>query len=289
MNKTVLGAFSLASAAVLLVTGMTGCTQQMESAEIRQAYETALQNALDADVYFWKETKTQGSATDTCQVNVYAGQGDDYQALRDENGAYAEYKISVNETHSQPESTLQIYCGLSPSANEGEEAKDYLLTQVTGEGGAITALTRRPMTAQDYYQSDDFAPYLLSSRLAELTELTVDDMDFSISDAVAEQKINVINLIFGVKEEYLARYEKKHGQKSLFDGAKKVSIEIAYDRIAHVIVYTDEQVEDSGLSVEVERYKFEVVYLGPKFDIPAYDGKVKDGATGKEMERTEAE
>ena len=256
MNKAMGRTISLVLAAVLLMAGLTGCTQQMESAEIRQAYETALQNAFNADVYFWKETKTHGSATDSCQVNVYAGQGDDYQALRDENGAYTEYKIS-------------------------------LLTQATGEGGAITTLTRHPMTAQEYYQSDEFAPYLLSSRLAELAELTVDDMDFSISGAVAEQKVNVINLIFGVKEEYLARYEQKYGEKSMFDGAKKVSIEIAYDRIAHVIVYTDEQVEDSGLAVEVERYKFEVVYLGPKFDIPAYNSKVKDSVTGKELERTE--
>ena len=287
MNKAMGRTISLVLAAVLLMAGLTGCTQQMESAEIRQAYETALQNAFNADVYFWKETKTHGSATDSCQVNVYAGQGDDYQALRDENGAYTEYKISVNETHSQPESALQIYCGLSSSVNEGEEAKHYLLTQATGEGGAITTLTRHLMTAQEYYQSDEFAPYLLSSRLAELAELTVDDMDFSISGAVAEQKVNVINLIFGVKEEYLARYEQKYGEKSMFDGTKKVSVEIAYDRIAHVIVYTDEQVEDSGLAVEVERYKFEVVYLGPKFDIPAYNSKVKDSVTGKELERTE--
>ena len=143
------------------------------------------------------------------------------------------------------------------------------------------------MTAQEYYQSEAFAPYLLSSRIAELRELTVDDMDFSIKDGQAEQKVNVTELSFKPTDAYLARYEQKYGKKSLFDGAKKVSIEIAYDRIAHIIVYTDEKL-DSNMSVEIEQYKFEVVYLGPKFDVPVYNKKVKDDSTKKEFDWVDA-
>ena len=127
----------------------------------------------------------------------------------------------------------------------------------------------------------------VSSRIAELKELTVADMDFSIKDGQAEQKVNVTELIFKPTDAYLARYEQKYGKKSLFEGAKKVSIEIAYDRIAHIIVYAEEKL-DSNLSVEIEQYKFEVVYLGPKFDVPVYNQKVKDDSTKKEFDWVDA-
>ena len=99
--------------------------------------------------------------------------------------------------------------------------------------------------------------------------------------------MNVTNLVFKPTDAYLARYEQKYGKKSLFEGAKKVSIEIAYDRIAHIIVYTDEKL-DSNLSVEIEQYKFEVVYLGPKFDVPVYNKKVKDDNAKKEFDWVDA-
>lgn len=99
--------------------------------------------------------------------------------------------------------------------------------------------------------------------------------------------MNVTELSFKPTDAYLARYEQKYGKKSLFDGAKKVSIEIAYDRIAHIIVYTDEKL-DSNISVEIEQYKFEVVYLGPKFDVSVYNKKIRDDSTKKEFDWADA-
>ena len=87
MKKTAIRALSLLFAASLLTVGLTGCTQELEGAELTKAYETAVQNALAADVYYWKETKLEGKNTETCQVNVFAGQGSNYEPLRDENGA----------------------------------------------------------------------------------------------------------------------------------------------------------------------------------------------------------
>ena len=95
MKKTAIRALSLLFAASLLTVGLTGCTQELEGAELTKAYETAVQNALAADVYYWKEAKLEGKNTETCQVNVFAGQGSNYEPLRDENGAYSEYKISL--------------------------------------------------------------------------------------------------------------------------------------------------------------------------------------------------
>lgn len=262
MKKTAIRALSLLFAASLLTAGLTGCTQELEGAELTKAYETAVQNALAEDVYYWKETKLKGKNTESCQVNVFAGQGSNYEPLRDENGAYSEYKINLQQTSSQPQKAVRIYCGLSQGKEKKDEAKNYLFTQ-TLEEGQIVSCVKQPMTAAEYYQSEAFAPYLLSSRIAELKELTVADMDFSIKDGQAEQKVNVTELIFKPTDAYLARYEQKYGKKSLFEGAKKVSIEIAYDRIAHIIVYAEEKL-DSNLSVEIEQYKFEVVYLGTK-------------------------
>ena len=255
MKKTAIRALSLLFAASLLTAGLTGCTQELEGAELTKAYETAVQNALAEDVYYWKETKLKGKNTESCQVNVFAGQGSNYEPLRDENGAYSEYKINLQQTSSQPQKAVRIYCGLSQGKEKKDEAKNYLFTQ-TLEEGQIVSCVKQPMTAAEYYQSEAFAPYLLSSRIAELKELTVADMDFSIKDGQAEQKVNVTELIFKPTDAYLARYEQKYGKKSLFEGAKKVSIEIAYDRIAHIIVYAEEKL-DSNLSVEIEQYKFE--------------------------------
>uniref|UniRef100_UPI003FEF2D2E hypothetical protein n=1 Tax=Candidatus Fimivicinus sp. TaxID=3056640 RepID=UPI003FEF2D2E len=286
MKKRTIRAFSLLLAAALLTTGLTGCTKKLEEIEIRKAYEMAVRNSLDADIYYWKETKLQGKHTEYCQVNVFAGLGSDYEPLRDDNDAYSDYKISLQQTSSQPKKAVQIYCGLSQGKDKDDEAKAYLFTQ-SSEEDKIVSCTKQPMTAQEYYHSEAFAPYLLSSRIAELRELTVDDMDFSIKDGQAEQKVNVTELSFKPTDAYLARYEQKYGKKSLFDGAKKVSIEIAYDRIAHIIVYTDEKL-DSNMSVEIEQYKFEVVYFGPKFDVPVYNKKVKDDSTKKEFDWVDA-
>lgn len=286
MKKRAIRALSLLLAAALLIAGLAGCTQKLDEIEIQKAYEAAVRNSLDADIYDWKETKLQGKNTEYCQVNVFAGQGSDYEPLRDDNGAYSDYKISLQQTSSQPKKAVQIYCGLSQGKDKGDEAKAYLFTQ-SSEEDKIVSCTKQPMTAQEYYHSEAFAPYLLSSRIAELRELTVDDMDFSIKDGQAEQKVNVTELSFKPTDAYLARYEQKYGKKSLFDGAKKVSIEIAYDRIAHIIVYTDEKL-DSNMSVEIEQYKFEVVYLGPKFDVPVYNKKVKDDSTKKEFDWVDA-
>ena len=113
MKKTAIRALSLLFAASLLTAGLTGCTQELEGAELTKAYETAVQNALAEDVYYWKETKLKGKNTESCQVNVFAGQGSNYEPLRDENGAYSEYKINLQQTSSQPQKAVRIYCGLS--------------------------------------------------------------------------------------------------------------------------------------------------------------------------------
>ena len=220
MKKTAIRALSLLFAASLLTAGLTGCTQELEGAELTKAYETAVQNALAEDVYYWKETKLKGKNTESCQVNVFAGQGSNYEPLRDENGAYSEYKINLQQTSSQPQKAVRIYCGLSQGKEKKDEAKNYLFTQ-TLEEGQIVSCVKQPMTAAEYYQSEAFAPYLLSSRIAELKELTVADMDFSIKDGQAEQKVNVTELIFKPTDAYLARYEQKYGKKSLFEGGQK--------------------------------------------------------------------
>lgn len=102
MKKTAIRALSLLFAASLLTAGLTGCTQELEGAELTKAYETAVQNALAEDVYYWKETKLKGKNTESCQVNVFAGQGSNYEPLRDENGAYSEYKINLQRLAVSP-------------------------------------------------------------------------------------------------------------------------------------------------------------------------------------------
>ena len=225
--------------------------------------------------------------TESCQVNVFAGQGSNYEPLRDENGAYSEYKINLQQTSSQPQKAVRIYCGLSQGKEKKDEAKNYLFTQ-TLEEGQIVSCVKQPMTAAEYYQSEAFAPYLLSSRIAELKELTVADMDFSIKDGQAEQKVNVTELIFKPTDAYLARYEQKYGKKVAVRGGQKGIHRDCHMTGLHISLFMRRKNLDSNLSVEIEQYKFEVVYLGPKFDVPVYNQKVKDDSTKKEFDWVDA-
>ena len=143
MKKTAIRALSLLFAASLLTAGLTGCTQELEGAELTKAYETAVQNALAEDVYYWKETKLKGKNTESCQVNVFAGQGSNYEPLRDENGAYSEYKINLQQTSSQPQKAVRIYCGLSQGKEKRMSRKTIFLRKPWRRGRSSAASSSR--------------------------------------------------------------------------------------------------------------------------------------------------
>ncbi len=255
-------------AAVILLSmifSFSACGKPLENAEIDRVLQDALAETAKADIFYWKETVVNGAESAYRQVNVYAVKDDDGNPIVDETGAYTDYKMQIIEKQNQKQ-TKQIFCGAS--ADENGVKENILYTENFDADGKSTGVTISPMRTEVYFQSEAFRPYLPKTILRELEGLTAADMNFDIDDGEAHTDLYVTNLIFAPTEEYLTRYAETHTEKSLFDGAKKVLIEISYGRIASVIVYVDEAIEGSSLSVENERYKFQIVYLGPKFDMP---------------------
>ena len=88
-----------------------------------------------------------------------------------------------------------------------------------------------------------------------------------------EKKGNVTTITCKLSDNYLNAYEQANGKKSVLDG-KYVTIEMAYNRISAIIVYQNDpnagEENTSGLlALEYESYKLEIVYTGPKFEVPS--------------------
>lgn len=257
-------------ALVLLVSSLlcfSSCGEQLTNDEIDSILSNALQNTFENDIYYWKETVVNGKSSTYRQVNAYASTDDENVPILDGQGNYTSRKIQIVENVNSKKA-LEIFCGLSQPENDGE-ARELLITETIPESGDSTK-TAKPMTAQEFYESPDFDQYRPSTVLRELTYLKASDMDFTVKDGTAKTTVFVTELSFRPTKDYLRRYEELTGEKSMFDGVKRVHLEISYDRIANIITYVDEPIADTGRTTEVERYKFQIVYLGPKFDIPKY-------------------
>lgn len=232
--------------------------------------DTALKNSLASDLFYWKETDNRTADTIYKQVNVLSDIDEkEYVPLVDENGEYTTLRIQVIEKKNDKE-TFQSICGHSSGINAQDEIKDYLFETVTAEDGTVTR-TKEPMTAKEYYNSDAFSQYSVAEKLKCLQDLTVADMDFTADGAEISKKGHVTQLQFKVSDDYLKRYEEKYGEPSVLANSKRVLIEIAYEKISQIVLYVDEQIAGSSMTVETEAYNFQIVYLGPKFNVPSYN------------------
>lgn len=254
----------------LMLSLFSGCSSTLSTEEIETALDTALKNSLASDLFYWKETDNRTADTIYKQVNVLSDIDDkEYVPLIDENGEYTTLRIQIIEKKNDKE-TYQSICGHSSGVNAQDEVKDYLFETVTAEDGTTTK-TKKPMTAKEYYNSEAFKQYSVAEKLKCLQELTVEDMDFTVDGAEISKKGNVTQLQFKVSDDYLKRYEEKYGEPSVLANSKRILIEMAYEKISQIIVYVDEIVSGTSFTVETEAYNFQLVYLGPKFDVPKYN------------------
>lgn len=265
--KSVVG---LSVCTALMLSLFSGCSSTLSTEEIEISLDTALKNSLASDLFYWKETDNRTADTIYKQVNVLSDIDDkEYIPLVDENGEYTTLRIQVIEKKNDKE-TYQSICGHSSGVNAQDEVKDYLFETVTAEDGTAIK-TKKPMNAKEYYNSDTFKQYSVAEKLKCLQELTVEDMDFTVDGAEISKKGNVTQLQFKVSDDYLRRYEEKYGEPSVLANSKRVLIEMAYEKISQIIVYVDETVSGTSFKVETEAYNFQLVYLGPKFDVPKYN------------------
>lgn len=273
-SKKVIG---LLVCAVVIIVAFSGCSTSLTKSEINTALSAAIKNSLSSDLYYWKETDNRTETSQYKQVNVLSDiDSKEYVPLVDENGEYTTLRIQVIERENGVD-TFQSVCGESSGLNTDDKKQNYLFETVA-DGDASTQ-TKTPMTAKEYFNSEQFQQYAVQTKLECLDGLTVDDMDFSVDGSEISEKGHVVQLQFKVKDEFLNRYEEQHGAPSLFAGSKRVLIEIAYEKISQIVVYVDEAIAGTSMTVETEAYNFQIVYLGPTFSVPHYNEV--DSSTGE--------
>lgn len=243
-------AFTLVFSSIIM---LGGCAGSLENNEIEKIYNNAVKSTLEQDVYFLKETVNKKDSVKYTQVNVLASIDSRYEIERNEDGSYKDLRIEAFEKLNDKE-TVRNVCGVS-----GEDNKNFLFTTVPQEKNDPVK-SKKEISPKDYYNSEDFKKYRIETFVDELRYLKVSDMDFNVEKGEAGTKGNVTVLVFKPTEDYFARYEQETGKKSLFNGCKRVMLEISYGKISQIVVYREDRIEGSSLTVEVEGYKLMLVY-----------------------------
>lgn len=254
--------------AILLILSASGCALNSYSVEeLKAFYPKAIENSLNEELYYWKETVNALDHTSWKTCNVFAEIDKKYEVIRDENGELANMKIDILEEYNK-KNVYKALCGESSGKN-GD--KNYLFEKDFDDAGNAVNYRTSEITPQAYVHSDSFQnKYSLDAILKEFEYLTVDDMIFDIDNDLMEHKGKTVKFSFAVTDEYLEKYKAEFGKSSVFEGSKYATMEFAYDRFASIVIYATEKLGGS-ISADKEIYKLEIVYYGPVVNIPSYD------------------
>ena len=148
----------------IMASAFFGCGADISEADVQTVLDTALQNSLSADLFYWKETDNRDDVSRYSQVNVLSDiDSKTYTPLVDENGNYTTLRIQVLR-QEDGNTVYQSVCGESSGVEEGDEVRSYLF-ETTADSTGETVQTKTPMTAAEYYESAQFQPYGLQSKL----------------------------------------------------------------------------------------------------------------------------
>lgn len=284
MKKIVRLLLIVALVSIMLLTSLLVGCKRLTPDEGFDAIQAAIEHTLSGHnpyIFYWKEsfaTPREGTSNlvVTTTANVLCDIDRDYNFVKKNNDLDYSYdniaglKTRVTKSYDG-KSVYELFCGVSKDGNS------YLATR--GALDSTTPLTNdfkvaenkysfQDRNAEEYVQSAEFAPYTLEAKLAELKSLKKEDI---VIDKV-EKKGNVTTITCKMSDAYCVKYLEDNGAKSVLEG-KYVTIELSYNRIAAIIVYqTDPGADESNtqgiLALEYESYKFEIVYTGPKFNVP---------------------
>ncbi len=216
-----------------------------------------------------QECMIGGMYSSVLQIN---GNPPAIECIRDENGEISNMKMDVYDEYNK-KGVYKAICGKSESASGGE-AKSILFENDYDDLNNPVHYRKTEMLPREFIESDAFkSKYSLDALLSELDYLSVDDMNFDVDSKIMEHKGKVVKFSFKVNEDYLQKYHQKFGKDSIFEGSKYAVIEFAYDRVASFVVYSEEKL-GKNLTVDKEIYKLEIVYYGPRINIPSYDSGV---------------
>ncbi|MDE5669961.1 MAG: hypothetical protein K2I14_00645 [Eubacterium sp.] len=258
---------------LFLLFAAGGCALNSYSVdELKVLYPKAIENSLHEELYYWKETVNAADYSSWRTCNVYAEMDKKFEIIRDEDGAFSNMKIDVYDEYNK-KGVYKALCGKSQSA-KGGETESFLFENDYDDLKNPVHYRKTAMQPQEFVKSEAFkSKYSLDAVLGELEYLTVDDMDFETDNKMMEHKGKVVKFSFKVNDDYIQRYHQEFGKASVFEGSKYAVIEFAYDRVASIVVFSEEKL-GKNLSVDKEIYKLEIVYYGPKISIPSYDSGV---------------
>lgn len=266
MNKKIMCLLLLIVLIAMSVLSLSACSVPLSDDEIESAYNTAVENTMKADLYYWQEYVYKDIDSTMTNVNVLASMDNKYELIKDPDGKYSELSIQVYEELNGVR-MKEYLAGRSKGVGKNDPIKEYKFTSVRAD--EVYLRSKKPSTAYEYFYSEEFKQYTLNERLKELKTLKFEDMDFDYKGSEGYKKNHLSKLTFKVKESYLREFEKDNGSKSIFEGADSVTIEMAYDRISQLVIYDKESLDKFAISKE--RYNFRVVYYGAKIAIPKYN------------------
>lgn len=260
---------------MLAVTLCSCSLTAMSMEEFKTLYPQAVQNSYAEDLFFWKESTVAKKEVSTRRCNVYAEIDKKYNRILKENGDFANLVVDITE-NAKSKNVLRILCGDAPSV-KGDKLEPYLLKTTYNSKGEEEAKTKTKMTSKEFIASDLFQQnYGIDHMLSELAHLDPEEMDIDVKGGGIIHKGNVVLITFKVNDDYLNRYKTTTGKDSMFVGSVRATIELSYERIASIVVYSNETL-DKSFSIETEKYKLEIVYFGPIVKMPQYDETKKDG------------
>lgn len=266
MNKKIMCLLLLIVLIAMSALSLSACSVPLSDDEIESAYNTAVENTMKADLYYWQEYVYKDIYSTMTNVNVLASMDNKYELIKDPDGKYSELSIQVYEELNGVR-MKEYLAGRSKGVGKNDPIKEYKFTSVRAD--EVYLRSKKPSTAYEYFYSEEFKQYTLNERLKELKTLKFEDMDFDYKGSEGYKKNHLSKLTFKVKESYLREFERDNGSKSIFEGADSVTIEMAYDRISQLVIYDKESLDKFAISKE--RYNFRVVYYGAKIAIPKYN------------------
>lgn len=266
MNKKIMCLLVLIVLMAMSVISLSACSVPLSDDEIESAYNTAVENTMNAGLYYWQEYVYKDIDSTMTNVNVLASMDNKYELIKDPDGKYSELSIQVYEELNGVR-MKEYLAGRSKGVGKNDPVKEYKFTSVRADD--VYPRSKKPSTAYEYFYSEEFKQYTLNERLKELKTLKFEDMDFDYKGSEGYKKNHLSKLSFKVKESYLREFERDNGSKSIFEGADSVTIEMAYNRISQLVIYDKESLDKFAISKE--RYNFRVVYYGAKITIPKYN------------------
>ena len=249
-----------------LIMALTSCGTPISKEEAMQSLKTAVENSMNAQVYYYKEVSLEKDKINN-KMNVYAKQDKDGSYLVDDKGNFIDYSIRY-ETSINSKNVVSMQAGKS-NGSAGE--KEFLFKKDFDIEGKNPKVTMQEYPTNQVLSTSYFSDKILSYKIRELSLLELKDMNFDVKNSKLEKKGYLRVLKFQLNDSFYKKVEETYNMPSVLKG-DMLEIEIAYDRISAIIVYNNEKL-DENINFLEEKYRLEIVYMGPKENIPSYDNE----------------